>query len=80
MIYKIRKMKRSELDLAVEWAGKEGWNPGIDDAECFYQTHPSGFLMGFLVSLGAFHWVLYTLQVFGGLSLWLAFPIFLIFS
>ncbi|MBI3018919.1 MAG: apolipoprotein N-acyltransferase, partial [Deltaproteobacteria bacterium] len=38
-----------------------------------------GFVMGFLVSIGAFHWVLYTLQVFGGLPLWIAFPIFLIF-
>lgn len=38
-----------------------------------------GFVVGFLVSLGAFHWVLYTLQVFGGLPVWLALPIFLIF-
>ncbi len=38
-----------------------------------------GLIVGFLVSLGAFHWVLYTLQVFGGLPLWIAFPIFLIF-
>src|SRR3989338_2054074 len=38
-----------------------------------------GLIVGFLVSLGAFHWVLYTLQVFGGLPLWIAFPLFLIF-
>ena len=38
-----------------------------------------GFILGFLVSLGAFHWVLYTLQVFGGLPLWVALPIFFIF-
>ena len=50
MIYKIRKMKRSELDLAVEWAGKEGWNPGLYDGDSFYGTDPDGFLMGFLDS------------------------------
>ncbi len=43
------------------------------------QALQMGFLMGSLISLGSFHWVLYTLQEFGGLSLWLAFPIFLIF-
>lgn len=48
MLYKIRKMKRSELDLAVEWAAKEGWNPGLYDGNSFYETDRKGFLMGFL--------------------------------
>ncbi len=39
----IRRMSRSELDVAVEWAAKEGWNPGLHDAECFYPADPSGF-------------------------------------
>ncbi|HWR01182.1 MAG TPA: GNAT family N-acetyltransferase [Chlorobaculum sp.] len=44
--YTIRTMTRSEIDLAVEWAALEGWNPGTDDAECFYRADPDGFLVG----------------------------------
>ena len=32
----------------VSWAGKEGWNPGLHDAECFYNIDPKGFFIGFL--------------------------------
>lgn len=39
-------MTRREIDLMVEWADKEGWNPGLHDAETFYQTDPSGFFVG----------------------------------
>jgi len=31
----IRPMSRAELDLAIEWAAEEGWNPGVADAQCF---------------------------------------------
>jgi len=41
-------MNRSEVDMAIKLAAKEGWNPGLFDAECFYQTDPSGFLIGML--------------------------------
>ncbi|MEM8613941.1 MAG: GNAT family N-acetyltransferase [Cyanobacteria bacterium P01_H01_bin.105] len=41
-------MTRDELDIAIAWAAAEGWNPGLQDAECFYNTDPAGFLMGFL--------------------------------
>jgi ribosomal protein S18 acetylase RimI-like enzyme len=44
--YTIRTMSRSEVDLAVEWAGREGWNPGLADAECFHAADPQGFLIG----------------------------------
>src|SRR5215210_5519778 len=43
----IRPASRRELDLAVEWAAKEGWNPGLSDAECFYVADPEGFLLAF---------------------------------
>lgn len=39
-----RKATRSELDLAVSWAASEGWNPGRNDAEVFWQTDPEGFV------------------------------------
>lgn len=36
-------MKRAELDLAVEWAGAEGWGPGRGDADAFWAADPKGF-------------------------------------
>jgi hypothetical protein len=41
-------MSRSEIDMAVDWAAAEGWNPGLEDAECFYRADPEGFLVGLL--------------------------------
>ena len=46
--FKIRKMTRRELDIALDWAAAEGWNPGIHDGNCFYAADASGFLAGFL--------------------------------
>lgn len=46
--YQIRAMTRSEVDVAIAWATSEGWNPGLHDADCFYNTDPSGFLVGLL--------------------------------
>ncbi len=40
----IRRMTRNELDVLVEWASREGWNPGLDDAEVFWTTDPEGFI------------------------------------
>ena len=40
----IRRMTRDELDTLVEWAAREGWNPGLDDAEVFWNTDPNGFV------------------------------------
>jgi ribosomal protein S18 acetylase RimI-like enzyme len=44
--YTIRTMSRSQVDLAVEWAAREGWNPGLSDAACFHAADPQGFLVG----------------------------------
>lgn len=41
-------MTCDDVDLALAWAAREGWNPGIADAECFYAVHPAGFLLGCL--------------------------------
>jgi len=46
--YTIRSMNRQEIDLAIEWAAAEGWNPGLEDAECFYRADPDGFLAGLM--------------------------------
>lgn len=44
----IRNLSRPELDMAVEWASAEGWNPGLHDADCFWSQDPQGFFGGFL--------------------------------
>jgi ribosomal protein S18 acetylase RimI-like enzyme len=44
--YKIRRMRADELQTAINWAAQEGWNPGIHDAETFYQADNNGFFIG----------------------------------
>ncbi len=34
---------RKDLDVMIEWAAREGWNPGLNDAEAFWATDPEGF-------------------------------------
>ena len=46
--YTIRTMTRKEVNLAVEWAAQEGWNPGLHDADCYFTADPNGFLIGLL--------------------------------
>jgi len=46
--YQIRTMTEDEVGLAIEWAALEGWNPGLNDAACFYAADPEGFLVGLL--------------------------------
>jgi hypothetical protein len=41
----VRTMSRAELDLAVEWATAEGWNPGLQDATAFHAADPGAFLV-----------------------------------
>ncbi|MCP1419072.1 GNAT superfamily N-acetyltransferase [Pseudomonas laurylsulfativorans] len=40
----IRNMTRPELDELVDWAAREGWNPGFHDAELFWATDPGAFI------------------------------------
>ncbi|KTD59080.1 GNAT family N-acetyltransferase [Legionella shakespearei] len=44
--YRIETMSKGEVQTAVDWAAREGWNPGLQDAYCFYQTDPHGFFAG----------------------------------
>jgi GNAT superfamily N-acetyltransferase len=46
--YKIIHMNQDEVNVAVDWAAEEGWNPGLNDAPCFYSTDPNGFFAGTL--------------------------------
>lgn len=40
----IRNMTRPEVDELVNWAAREGWNPGRHDAELFWATDPDAFI------------------------------------
>lgn len=40
----IRTLTPAEVDLAVDWAAREGWNPGLHDAPAFLAQDPEGFL------------------------------------
>jgi GNAT superfamily N-acetyltransferase len=46
--FAIRQASRDELDLAVQWATQEGWNPGLADADCFHAADRGGFLIAYL--------------------------------
>jgi ribosomal protein S18 acetylase RimI-like enzyme len=46
--FTIRTLGPDEVGLAVEWAAREGWNPGRHDAACFYAADHDGFLGGLL--------------------------------
>jgi GNAT superfamily N-acetyltransferase len=46
--YKIERMPFSEVEAAIDRAAQQGWNPGLNDAACFYAIDPGGFFMGVL--------------------------------
>jgi RimJ/RimL family protein N-acetyltransferase len=46
--YRIERMPFSEVEATIERAAEIGWNPGLNDAACFYAIDPGGFLMGVL--------------------------------
>lgn len=41
----VRRMSANEVHLAIEWARREGWNPGRYDAASFYAADPDGFFV-----------------------------------
>ncbi len=41
----IRPMRPDEIELAIDWAAAEGWNPGLADAACFGTVDPEGFII-----------------------------------
>ena len=44
--FKINRMTADQVQIAIDWAAREGWNPGIHDAELFYHADPNGFFIG----------------------------------
>jgi len=44
----IRNMTRTEVDELVEWAAREGWNPGLHDADLFWAADSEAFIAAVL--------------------------------
>jgi GNAT superfamily N-acetyltransferase len=40
----LKKLGKSDLTTLVNWASIEGWNPGKNDVDVFWNTDPDGFL------------------------------------
>jgi GNAT superfamily N-acetyltransferase len=71
----IRLMQPSEVQIALDWAAQEGWNPGLQDAIAFYAADPNGFLIAELDGepIGCISAVRYSVQ-FGFLGLYIIRP------
>ncbi len=41
----IRNATKDEVPVFIEWAQREGWNPGIHDGECHYVVDPDGWFV-----------------------------------
>lgn len=44
----VRPLLPAEITTLIEWAGGEGWNPGLNDAIAFQVADPDGFLGAFV--------------------------------
>lgn len=44
MTYDIGFLDRAGIRTACDWARREGWNPGVNDAEAFAAQDPEGFI------------------------------------
>jgi GNAT superfamily N-acetyltransferase len=43
--FAIRVMRPDQVNIAIEWARTEGWNPGIHDGACHYTVDPDGWFV-----------------------------------
>lgn len=75
--YVVRTMTPADVELAIEWAAREGWNPGLRDAEMFRAADPTGFFIGELEGepVGCISTVAYD-DAFGFLGLYIVRPEF----
>ena len=45
MTLPIRVASQADVDRMVDWAAREGWNPGLSDAAAFFTADTGGFLV-----------------------------------
>ncbi|HSI86699.1 MAG: GNAT family N-acetyltransferase [Candidatus Methylacidiphilales bacterium] len=41
--FTVQQMSRKALQLTLDWAAREGWQPGLHDGEAFYAADPKGY-------------------------------------
>ena len=46
--FRVTHLVGDELSLPIDWAGAEGWDPGLDDAVHFAAADPTGFFAGWI--------------------------------
>ena len=46
--FTIRPLTYAEMSIPLSWAAREGWNPGLDDADPFWHSDPESFFGGFI--------------------------------
>ncbi|MDB6039761.1 MAG: N-acetyltransferase [Verrucomicrobiales bacterium] len=44
--FNVRLLTREEIQMPLDWAAEEGWNPGLHDAESFFAADPTGYFVG----------------------------------
>jgi hypothetical protein len=71
----VRPMLQRELDTVLDWAAAEGWNPGLFDAEAFYNADPNGFFIAECAGrpVGSFSAIAYD-ERFGFAGLYIVLP------
>jgi hypothetical protein len=42
-VTRIRRLERADVQVALDWAAAEGWNPGVHDGDAFFAADPDGF-------------------------------------
>jgi hypothetical protein len=43
--FSIKTTGIKELEMALDWAYTEGWNPGLNDAECYFSVDEKVFYL-----------------------------------
>ncbi len=72
-----RNATQDELAVMLDWAAQEGWNPGLQDAEAFWQADPEGFFVATVEGqLAAAISVVNHTDAFAFLGLYIAHPAF----
>ena len=46
--FQVKTISRSQIDMVIDWAAQEGWNPGIHDIDAYFAADKNGFLIGYL--------------------------------
>lgn len=71
----VRHLNLDEVQTLLDWAGREGWNPGLDDAAAFLAADPTGFFGAFVgdAMVAGISAVAYD-QAFGFIGLYICHP------